>query len=257
MVEIKTNGEIDAMREAGRVVARALAAARSLAAPGVRLSELDDAAHTVIRESGATPAFLGYRPHFAPTPFPGVICASVNHVIVHGIPGKQRLREGDLLGIDCGAHLDGWTGDSAITITVGSAPGSPTDTAVIAAAEDALRAATKAMVPGGRLGDIGHAVQRTAAAGGYEMLEDFGGHGIGRRMHEDPNVPNRGRPGRGMTLRHGLVLAIEPMFIAGGDGRQYTASDGWSLCAAPGARAVHVEHTVAVTDDGPRVLTLP
>ncbi|MBN6054887.1 type I methionyl aminopeptidase [Nonomuraea sp. RK-328] len=255
MVEIKTPGELDAMREAGRVVARTLQAVTRHAAPGIRLDELDELAATLINEAGATPAFLGYHPPFAPTPYPGVLCTSVNDVIVHGIPTPYRLREGDLLSIDCGAYLDGWAGDSATTVTVG--PAAPADASLIDTTRRALRAAIAAAVPGNRIGDIGHAVATTARAAGYGIQADFGGHGIGRRMHEDPHVSNHGRPGRGLPLRPGLVLAIEPMFIAGGDDRYRTAPDGWSLLTVDRSRAAHEEHTVAVTADGPRILTLP
>jgi methionyl aminopeptidase len=255
MVEIKSAAELEAMREAGRVVAGALAAVRGHAAVGVSLLELNEVAGAVMADAGAKPAFLHYKPAFAPTPFPAVICASVNEVIVHGIPDRYRLRAGDLLSVDCGVYLDGWAGDAAISFVVGAAR--PGDLELIATAEAALRAAIAACVPGGRLGDIGHAVARVGRGAGYGIPDDFGGHGIGRAMHEDPDVPNRGRPGRGMVLRPGLVLAIEPMFIGGGGDGYLTALDGWALSSADGSRAVHAEHTVAVTETGPRVLTLP
>ncbi|MBB2914393.1 methionyl aminopeptidase [Streptosporangium becharense] len=255
MVEIKSAAELEAMREAGRVVAVALAAVREQARVGVSLLELNEVAVSVISDMGAKSAFLGYKPHFAPTPFPAVICASVNDAIVHGIPGGYRLRDGDLLSVDCGVYLDGWAGDSAISFVVGSPR--PGDLELIETAETALADAIAACVPGGRLGDVGHAVARAGRAAGYGIPEDFGGHGIGRAMHEDPHVPNHGRPGRGMTLRPGLVLAIEPMFVAGGVDDYVTAADGWTLSSSDGSRAAHTEHTVAVTEDGPRVLTLP
>jgi methionyl aminopeptidase len=255
MVELKTPGEIDAMRHAGRIVARALREVTRHATAGTRLDELNGIAATVIEEAGARSAFLSYHPPFAPTPYPAVICASVNDAIVHGIPGHYRLREGDLLSVDCGAYFDGWAGDAAVTITVG--PPRDGDAALIEAAEAALRAGIAAAVPGNRLGDIGHAIATTAKAAGYGVPDDFGGHGVGRRMHEDPHVANHGRPGRGLPLRPGLVLAIEPMFVAGGSGRYRVAPDGWTLRSADGSRAAHAEHTIAVTDDGPIVLTLP
>ncbi|WP_449066013.1 type I methionyl aminopeptidase [Planomonospora algeriensis] len=255
MVEIKTPAEIEAMAEAGKIVAAALAAVGAHAAVGVSLRELDEIARTVITESGATSPFLGYRPSFAPTPFPAMICTSVNDAIVHGIPGRYRLRDGDLLSVDCGALLDGWAADAAISLTVGRPR--PADLALIATTQAALEAAIALCVPGGRLGDLGHAIARTGRAAGYGIPEDFGGHGIGRAMHEDPHVPNQGRPGRGLTLRPGLVLAIEPMFTAGGTDGYVTAPDGWTLSSTDGSRAAHIEHTVAVTDDGPRVLTRP
>ncbi|MEU0570471.1 type I methionyl aminopeptidase [Nonomuraea sp. NPDC005983] len=253
MVEIKTPAELDAMREAGRIVARALQATVKHAAVGVRLDELDEIAATVIDDAGATPAFLNYHPHFAPTPYPAVLCISVNDVIVHGIPDRYRLEDGDLVSVDCGAYLDGWAGDSAVSFTVGLPR--PADLALIDATERALRAGIAAATPGNRMGDIGHAIAAVAQEGGYGTNIDFGGHGIGRRMHEDPHVPNHGRPGRGLVLREGLVLAIEPMFVAGGDSDYRTAADGWALHTLDGSRAAHAEHTVAITADGPRILT--
>ncbi|MGW1374103.1 type I methionyl aminopeptidase [Streptomyces sp. NPDC002446] len=255
MVEIKTDAALDAMRVTGRVVADALAAARAAAAPGVRLRELDEVARTVLREAGATSPFLGYRPSFAPTPFPAVICASVNDAIVHGIPDASRLRDGDLVSIDCGAIVDGWAGDAAISFTVGAAR--PEDRRLMDVTERALAAGIEAAVVGARIGDISHAIGSVGRAAGYGIPEDFGGHGIGRRMHEDPPVPNDGRPGRGLVLRHGLVIAIEPMFLSGGTGAYRADGDGWTLRTLDGSRAAHFEHTVAVTEEGPRVLTMP
>lgn len=254
MVEIKTDAALDAMREAGRVVAHALAAARASAGVGVRLRELDEAARAVLTEYGARSPFLGYQPSFAPTPFPAVICVSVNDAVVHGIPGDRRLRDGDLVSVDCGAEVGGWTGDAAVSFTVGVPR--PADLALIAAAQRALDAGIAAARVGNRVGDISHAVSGVARAAGCGMPADFGGHGIGRRMHEDPHVPNSGRPGRGFPLRRGLALAIEPMLMAGGRDDYRTGADGWTLYTTDGSRAAHVEHTVAVTEEGPRVLTL-
>ena len=208
MVELKTDTSIDAMYEAGQVVARALTAAQRAADVGVSLLELDEVAHGVLREAGATSPFLGYRPSFAPTPFPAVLCVSVNDAIVHGVPDRYRLRDGDLVSID-----------------------------------------------GNRIGDIAHAIGTICRGAGYGIPDGFGGHGIGRRMHEDPGVPNEGRPGRGMRLRHGMVLAIEPMVVAGGTDDFHAAPDGWTLKTNDGSRAAHAEHTVAITDAGPRILT--
>ncbi|MGW1076129.1 type I methionyl aminopeptidase [Streptomyces sp. NPDC002537] len=255
MVEIKSDAALDAMREAGRVVAHALAAVREAAGVGVRLRELDEAARAVLSAAGAASPFLGYRPSFAPVPFPAVICASVNDAVVHGIPGDYRLRDGDLVSIDCGARLDGWTGDSAISFTVGTAR--PADTGLIDATRRALDAGIAAATVGNRIGDIAHAIGAVARAARCGMPADFGGHGIGRQMHEDPPVPNRGRPGRGLPLRHGLVLAIEPMLMAGGGDAYRTDPDGWTLRTVDGSRAAHIEHTVAITEEGPRILTLP
>ncbi|MBH5335001.1 type I methionyl aminopeptidase [Streptomyces pactum] len=253
MVEIKTDAELEAMREAGRVVAQALEAVREAAAVGVRLRDLDEVARGVLRAAGAGSPFLGYRPDFAPTPFPAVICASVNDAIVHGIPDGYRLRDGDLVSIDCGALVDGWAGDAATSFIVGTPR--PEDQHLVETTERALAAAVEAAVVGARMGDVGHAISTVGRSAGYGIPQDFGGHGIGRRMHEDPPVPNQGRPGRGFRLRHGLVLAIEPMFLAGGSGAYVTDPDGWTLRTANGRRAAHSEHTVAITEDGPRVLT--
>ncbi|MFF3499491.1 type I methionyl aminopeptidase [Streptomyces sp. NPDC003247] len=253
MVELKTDTSIDAMYEAGQVVARALTAVRDAADVGVSLLELDEVARDVLRAAGAASPFLGYRPSFAPTPFPAVICASVNEAIVHGIPDGYRLRDGDLVSIDCGAQLGGWAGDSAISFTVGRPR--PADLRLIETAERALAAGIEAAVVGHRIGDIAHAVGAVCRAAGYGIPDGFGGHGIGRRMHEDPPVPNEGRPGRGFRLRPGLVLAIEPMVIAGGTDGYHEAPDGWTLRTNDGSRAAHAEHTVAITESGPRVLT--
>ncbi|MFJ9819141.1 type I methionyl aminopeptidase [Streptomyces sp. NPDC101151] len=253
MVELKTNTSIDAMHAAGQVVGRALTAVRQAADVGVSLLELDEVAREVLREAGAASPFLGYRPSFAPTPFPAVICASVNDAIVHGIPTRRRLRDGDLVSVDCGAGLDGWVGDSAISFVVGRPR--PADLRLIDAAERALAAGIAAAVVGNRIGDISHAVGRVCRAGGYGIPAGFGGHGVGRRMHEDPDVPNEGRPGRGLPLRHGMVLAIEPMLIASGKDTYHEADDGWTLRTNDGSRAAHTEHTVAITEDGPRILT--
>ncbi|OLZ64556.1 type I methionyl aminopeptidase [Streptomyces sp. IMTB 2501] len=253
MMELKTDPSIDAMHAAGQVVARALTAVRQAADVGVPLLELDEVAREVLREAGATSPFLGYRPSFAPTPFPAVICASVNDAIVHGVPTGYRLRDGDLVSVDCGAELAGWAGDSALSFTVGRAR--PADLRLIETAERALTAGIDAAVVGNRIGDISHAVGRVCRTAGYGIPHDFGGHGVGRRMHEDPEVPNEGRPGRGLPLRPGMVLAIEPMLIAGGKDTYHTAGDGWTLRTTDGSRAAHAEHTVAITQTGPRVLT--
>ncbi|MEJ2870420.1 type I methionyl aminopeptidase, partial [Actinomycetospora sp. OC33-EN08] len=253
MIEIKTPAEIDRMRAAGRITAQALQAAKEAARPGMALDELDAVAAKVIADAGADPVFLGYQPHGAPTPYPGVACISVNDAIVHGIPGRYRLRAGDLVSVDCGAKLDGWCGDAAISFTVGEA--SPEDADLIATTTRALEAGIAAAVPGARLGDVAHAIGSVVRSSRYGLMADHGGHGIGREMHEAPHVPNEGRPRRGVRLQPGLVLALEPMLIAGGRDDYVTDPDGWTLRSADGTRAAHVEHTVAVTEDGPRVLT--
>ncbi|MES4889500.1 type I methionyl aminopeptidase [Streptomyces sp. NPDC096012] len=253
MMELKTDASIDAMHAAGQVVGRALTAVREAAGVGVRLRELDEVAREVLREAGASSPFLGYRPSFAPVPFPAVICASVNDAIVHGIPTSDRLRDGDLVSIDCGAELDGWVGDSAISFVVGRPR--PADLRLIETAERALAAGIEAAVAGNRIGDIAHAVGSVCRTAGYGIMGGFGGHGVGRRMHEEPEVPNEGRPGRGIPLRPGMVIAIEPMLIASGSDAYRTAGDGWTLRTIDGSRAAHVEHTVAITERGPRILT--
>ncbi|MFD7336828.1 type I methionyl aminopeptidase [Streptomyces violascens] len=255
MVKIKSDTQMDAMREAGRVVGQALAAAREAADVGVSLTELDAAAREILFKAGATSPFLDYHPEFAPVPFPATACISVNDAIVHGIPDGYRLRDGDLVSVDFGAVLDGWAGDSAISFTVGRAR--PEDVRLVETAFRALDAGIAAAVVGNRIGDIAHAIGKVCRGAGYGIPDGFGGHGIGRHMHEDPAVPNEGRAGRGMVLRHGMVLAIEPMLIADGSDAYYPAADGWTLRSLSGARAAHAEHTVAVTDAGPRILTLP
>jgi methionyl aminopeptidase len=253
MVEIKTDASLDAMRAAGRIVAKALAAVEEAAAVGVTPRSLDETARAILREAGAGSPFLDYRPAWAPIPYPTTLCVSVNDAIVHGIPGDKPLEDGDLVSADFGAVLGGWVGDSAVSFTVGRAR--PEDTRLIDTANRALDAGIAAAVVGNRIGDIGHAVGAVCRTAGYGMPDGIGGHGVGRTMHEDPGVPNEGRPGRGMPLRHGMVIAIEPMVIAGGSDHHYTAGDGWTVRTLDGSRAAHAEHTVAVTDDGPRILT--
>jgi methionyl aminopeptidase len=255
VVEIKTPGEIEAMRASGRVVAQVLAAVRDQARAGTRLAELDEAARTVLAEAGATSPFLGYRPSFAPVPYPAVICTSVNDAALHGIPDRYRLVDGDLLSVDCGAVLDGWAADAAISFTIG--PARPADARLIETTEAALRAGIAAAAPGARIGDISAVIGAAGRAGGYGICTDFGGHGVGRTMHEDPHIPNEGRAGRGRRLTPGLVIAIEPWFLAGGRDSYYIDRDGWTIRSGDGSRAAHAEHTVAITADGPRVLTLP
>jgi len=254
MIELKTGGELDAMREAGRVVARTLAAVRENASVGDSLLELDAIAAEILHSAGAGSSFLGYHPGFAPSPYPGVLCTSVNDAVVHGVPSDYRLRDGDLLSIDFGAHVDGWHGDAAISFVVGEAD--PADLALIDSTATGLAAGIEKARPGNRIGDLGHAIGTVGRSAGYGLLADHGGHGIGRAMHEAPHVPNEARPGTGLRLRPGMVLAIEPMFIAGGGDDYVHGEDGWTLHTADGSRAAHVEHTVAITDDGPRILTV-
>jgi methionyl aminopeptidase len=258
VVQLKTPGEIDAIRAAGQVVADVLSAARAAASPGVTLAELDAAARDVLAKAGATSPFLNYQPAFAPVPYPAVICTSVNDAALHGIPGGYPLRSGDLLSVDAGATLDGWVADAAISFTIGQpADAQAGDASLIAATEAALTAGIAAALPGGKLGDISAAIGEIGKTGGYGISTDLGGHGVGRTMHEDPHIPNKGKAGRGMRLNPGLVIAIEPWFIASGKPGIYLDEDGWTIRTADGSRAAHAEHTVAVTADGPVILTIP
>ncbi|AUI63303.1 type I methionyl aminopeptidase [Amycolatopsis sp. BJA-103] len=255
MIEIKTPGEIQAMRAAGLVVWRTLTAVREIAKPGATTADLDELAEQTIRDAGAVPSFKGYHG------FPASICASVNEQIVHGIPSKtQVLNDGDIISVDCGAILDGWHGDSAVTLAIGEV--SKADLALSAATEAAMWAGIAAVAAGGRLTDISYAVQTAAEKAGrddgveYGMIVEYGGHGIGRQMHMDPFLPNLGKPGKGPRLKTGMALAIEPM-LTGGGGETVELEDGWTVVTADGSRASHWEHTVAITDDGPWVLTAP
>ncbi len=254
MVELKTAGEIDAMAAAGAVVARALAAVRDAAGVGVPLIELDQVARGVLREAGASSPFLGYQPSFADSPYPGVVCLSVNDAVLHGIPTRYRLGDGDLLSVDCGATLDGWTGDAAVSFCVRSS--SAADARLLDRTQAALAAGISAAQPGARIGDISAAIGMVARDAGYGLHTDFGGHGVGHTMHESPHIPNDGRPGRGMRLEPGLTIAIEPWFLAGGQDAYRVDDDGWTLRSSDGSRGAHFEHTIAVTDDGPRILTV-
>jgi methionyl aminopeptidase len=253
MVILKTATEIATMREAGRVVARTLAAVAAAAQPGTRLTDLDELAAGVIASAGAKPSFLGYHPSWSPTPYPGVLCLSVNDEVVHAIPDSRVLRDGDLLSVDCGAHIDGYHGDAAITVPIGQLDAA--GRRLIDTTELALAAGIAAAVPGARIGDISHAIETLARAAGYGLPDGLGGHGVGTAMHEDPHVPNSGRAHRGLPLREGLVLAIEPMLIEGGADDCHTRPDGWAVATDDGSRAAHAEHTIAITAAGPVVLT--
>jgi methionyl aminopeptidase len=243
----RSPADIESMRRAGRVVAEMHLAIRQAAAPGVTTGHLDQVARDVLQRRGATSNFLGYHG------FPAVICTSVNEEVIHGIPGPRVLVDGDVLSIDCGAIVDGWHGDAAFTMVVGTA--SAEAQRLIAVADRALAAGIAAMVPGGHVGDIGAAIDQVVQAAGYGSPHDYCGHGIGRAMHEDPDVPNRGRPGKGPQLASGVVLALEPMLIASGRDQTDVLEDGWTVVAADGSLTAHVEHTVLVTDSGPAILT--
>ena len=253
MIELRSRAEIEAMRPAGRFVAEVLSELAVAARPGIRLVELDALAHDRIRASaGAASCYLDYHPSFGARPFGKVLCTSVNDAVLHGLPNGSRLRDRDVVSLDFAASVDGWVADSSVTVLVGTA--TEADLRMLATAEAALAAGIAAAVPGGRVGDISAAIGDVIRGAGYEINTTFGGHGVGHTMHEPPNVPNDGRAGRGPELRPGLVVAIEPWFLAGRPDI-IRDRDGWTLRSADGSRGVHVEHTVAITTDGPLVLT--
>jgi len=245
----RTADELRHMRAAGRVVAEMHSVIRAAARPGVTTLHLDRLARDVIERRSATSNFFGYHG------FPATICTSVNDEVVHGIPSDRVLLDGDVLSVDCGAIVNGWHGDAAFTMGVGTI--STEAQRLIDTAESALDAAIEQMRPMRTLGDLGHAIQTVVAKAGYGSPRDFCGHGIGTAMHEDPDVENRGRPGRGLALQQGVVLAIEPMLIAGGDDGVRQLRDGWTVVTADGSLAAHAEHTVLVGEHGPEILTLP
>lgn len=248
-VATRTPAEIGRIREAGRVVYEVLEALAAAALPGVTTGELDRLASARTRELGAVPAFLGYHG------YPGSLCISVNDEVIHGIPSPRRvLAEGDVVGLDFGVVLDGWYADSARTVAVGAVP--PEAARLVSATRGALERGIAAARPDAHTGDIGAAVQRHVEALGFSVVRDFVGHGVGRRLHEPPQLPNYGTPGTGLRLRPGMVLAIEPMVNAGGPEVE-TLDDGWTAVTADGKLSAHFEHTVAVTENGPEILTLP
>ena len=247
-IEVKSVDQLHIMRAAGLVVAQTLQRVAEAVEAGVSTAELDQIAAASIRDAGATPSVLGYHG------FPAHICVSVNDEVVHGIPGERRIAEGDVVSIDCGAIVDGWHGDAAISVLVGQVPA---DIAMLSqVTESALWAGLAAARPGGRLSDVGHAVESAIRAAGphYGIVEDYVGHGIGSSMHMEPAVPNYGKPGRGPRLLPGMALAVEPMVILGSPEVQVLADD-WTVVASDGGMAAHWEHTVAVTEEGPWVLT--
>jgi methionyl aminopeptidase len=245
MIIRKTSAQIDAMAEAGRIQARCLRMLRSKARPGVTTKELDEAAEKFITSQGAVPSFKGYRG------FPGSICTSPNSMVVHGIPGPYELRRGDILSIDVGVTHEGWVADAAITVPIGSAPQAEP---LLGTTRDALFEGIAQAVPGNHLSDISHAIQTRVERDDLSIIRSLVGHGIGRDMHEDPQIPNFGDPGKGPALEQGMVLAIEPMVNAGGPEIRM-GSDGWAVYSADDSLTAHFEFTVAVTGDGPRILT--
>jgi methionyl aminopeptidase len=248
---IKRPAEIDRMRTAGQILAGILDVLQAELRPGVTTGELDEIAARMMRDAGATSSFLGYGSN---PPFPGVICASVNDEVVHGIPSRRRrLAEGDVVSIDIGCIVEGWHADCARTWTIGAVPDEVAQ--LIDATRRGMEAGIAAALPGNHLGDIGHAIESVAGEHGYGIVRPFVGHGIGQAMHEDPQVPNYGRPGSGLLIEAGMCFAIEPMFNMGGDD-VYVEDDGWTVRTADGALSAHFENTVAVTEHGPDILTV-
>jgi methionyl aminopeptidase len=252
MIELRTPSEIEQMRPAGRFVAEVLTRLAEAADVGVNLLDLDALAHEMIKERGAESCYIDYHPSFGASPFGKVLCTSVNDAVLHGLPHDYVLADGDLLSLDFACSVDGWVSDSALSVVVGTPR--PQDLRLIDTTTRALEAGIRAARPGGKLGDISAAIATVARADGFRINTQFGGHGVGRTMHGDPHVPNDGRSGRGYPLRPGLVIAIEPWFLETTD-EIYTDRDGWTLRSADGSRGAHMEHTVAITADGPLVLT--
>ena len=252
MIELRTPTEIEQMRPAGRFVAEVLTSLQEAADVGVNLLELDALAHEMIKARGAESCYIDYHPSFGAMPFGKVLCTSVNDAVLHGLPHDYVLRDGDLLSVDFAASVDGWVSDSALSVVVGTPAQQDLD--LIDTATRALDAGIAAAQAGSRIGDISAAIAAVAHADGLSINTDFGGHGVGRTMHGDPHVPNDGRAGRGYPLKPGLVIAIEPWFLQTTD-VLYTDRDGWTLRSGDGSRGAHMEHTIAITDDGPLVLT--
>jgi methionyl aminopeptidase len=247
VIEIKTPAEIESMRKASRVVAEVLQQLKPLVKPGVTTADLDKFAERRVRELGAVPAFLGYRG------YPATLCVSINEEIVHGIPSPKRaVREGDIVSLDMGAVIEGFYGDAAITVAAGAI--SPQARRLMEVTSRSLDEALAAVRAGARLGDVCHAVEKYAVANGMSVVREFTGHGIGRHLHEEPSIPNFGRPGSGPVLKAGMTLAIEPMLCLGG-ADVVVKNDGWTAVSADGSLAAHYEHTIAVTEDGCDVLS--
>ncbi len=251
MIVRKSRAEIEKMRRAGQVVAEVHKRMREVIKPGVTTLELDRIAEDIVRKAGAKPTFKGYVVAGAP-PFSGTLCTSVNEEIVHGIPGSRVIEEGDIVSIDCGATLDGYVGDSAVTYAVGDVGDELTQ--LLERTRMSLYEAIRASTPGARLGDVGHAVEKYIRPFGYGIVEEYCGHGVGRRLHEEPQVPNYGVPGTGKRLKSGWCIAIEPM-VNLGTHETVALDDGWTVVTADGRASAHFEHSIAITDDGPIILT--
>jgi methionyl aminopeptidase len=251
VIELHTAAQVDQMRPAGRFVAEVLTRLSEVADVGVSLLDLDAEAHRMIRERGAQSCYIDYHPSFGGSPFGHVLCTSVNDAVLHGLPRDSVLRNGDLLTLDFAASVDGWVADSAVSVVVGTPR--PEDLRLIDTVNRALEAGIAAAVPGQRIGDISHAIGSVARADGLSVSLKFGGHGVGRTMHGDPHVPNDGPPGRGVALKAGLVIAIEPWFLHTTDDI-YIDADGWTIRSGDGSRGAHAEHTVAIQAEGPALV---
>jgi methionyl aminopeptidase len=252
-IYLKSDKEIELMRIAGRILAQTLQRVSEHVKPGVTTLELDEIAYDFIKSQGAIPTFKGYHPHPSLPPFPGTLCTSVNEEIVHGIPSDRKLKEGDIITIDGGVIYRGWQGDSAVTVAVGKIK--PELEKLLRTTQESLAAGIAQAKAGNRLGDISHAIEEVIRAGGYGTPREYGGHGIGRRLWEEPSVPNHGRAGAGVPLRPGMVIAIEPMLNMGGDETE-TLDDMWTVITRDHKPSAHFEHTVAITKNGPEILTL-
>ncbi|WP_405495676.1 type I methionyl aminopeptidase [Nocardia sp. NBC_00511] len=252
MVELKSPAEIERMRVTGQFVGGVLAELREAARVGVNLLDLEAVVRARIKERGAVSCYWDYAPSFGRGPFRNTVCLSVNDAVLHGLPFDYTLAEGDVLSMDLAVSIDGWVADSATTVIVGTPD--PEDVRLVRTTEEALDAAIAVALPGNTIGDLSAAIGAVAHAGGYHVNTEFGGHGLGRTMHEDPHIPNIGRPGRGFRLRPGLTIAIEP-WLTRGSNKIVTDPDGWTIRSADGSRTAHSEHTVAVTEDGAKVLT--
>jgi methionyl aminopeptidase len=254
MIVIKSHSEIALMREAGRIVALALEAVRAKVAPGVTTAELDAIAETVIVSRKAIPAFKGVTQYEGQRPFPATITASINEELVHGIPGPRKLQEGDIISVDCGAIYEGFVGDAAFTAPVGVV--NPEAKRLLAVTKQALYEGIDQMRPGNRTGDVSYAIQAYVEANGFSVVREYTGHGVGRQMWEQPQVPNYGTPGRGTKLRPGMTIALEPMVNAGLPATR-VLSDQWTVATRDGKLCAHFEHSIAVTRNGPMILTVP
>ncbi len=252
MIELRTAAEIEAMRPVGRFVAETLATLRDETKVGTNLLAIDRRAHDLIKRAGAESCYIDYHPSFGASPFGKVICTSINDAVLHGLPHDYVLRDGDLVSLDFAVAVDGWVADSAVSFVVGTPRDE--DLRLIDTAERALDAAIASATVGHKIGDISAAIAGVAHSEGYSINTDFGGHGVGRIMHGDPHIPNDGKAGRGYPLRAGLVVALEPWFLQTTD-ELITDPDGWTLRSADGSRGAHAEHTIAITADGPIVLT--